>query len=96
MSPVSLPPEGAPVPLQVPPALVTGIGSLPCRDPQTAVPYVAQACPLLPFWPELPFYAPQSRMVEQVCRPLADLLRPVPALPEHRLALDSGAEALLL
>jgi len=33
---------------------VTGIGSLPFRDPLTAVQCVAQTYPRIPFWPELP------------------------------------------
>jgi hypothetical protein len=38
----------------LPPGTVTDIGSLPFRDPPTAVQCVAQTCPCIPFWPELP------------------------------------------
>jgi hypothetical protein len=55
---------------------VTGIGSLPFRDPHTAVQCVAQICPHLPFWPELPQRSPQARSVEQTFGAFADLVRP--------------------
>jgi len=55
---------------------VTGIGSLPFRDPHTAVQWVAQTCPLIPFWPELPRRSLHARSVEQTFGAFADLVRP--------------------
>lgn len=62
--------------IALPAGAVTGIGSLPFREPATAVDFVAQTCPHIPFWPELPQRAPTERSVEQVCAPLCDLLEP--------------------
>jgi len=62
--------------IPLPPGAVTGIGSLPFRDPATAVAFVAQTCPYVPFWPELPQRSPTERSIEQVCGPLRDLLEP--------------------
>ncbi len=64
--------------ISLPAAAVTGIGSLPFRDPYAAVQFVAQVCPQVPFWPELPQRAANERSVEQVCTPFDDLLQ-VPA-----------------
>ncbi len=36
------------------PGCVTGVGSLPFHDPDEAVEFVAEHCPELPFWPQLP------------------------------------------
>ena len=63
-------------PLVLPPGAVTGIGSLPFRDPHTAVQWVAQTCPRLPFWPELPRRSPHARSVEQTIGAFTDLVRP--------------------
>jgi hypothetical protein len=63
-------------PLCLPPGAVTGIGSLPFRDPHTAVQWVAQTCPLIPFWPELPRRSLHARSVEQTFGAFADLVRP--------------------
>jgi hypothetical protein len=52
------------------------MGSLPFRDPYTAVQCVAQTCPRLPFWPELPQRSPQARSVAQTFGAFADLVRP--------------------
>ena len=60
----------------LPPGAVTGIGSLPFRNPHTAVRCVAQTCPLIPFWPELPRCSPEARCVEQTFSAFADLVRP--------------------
>jgi 5-methyltetrahydropteroyltriglutamate--homocysteine methyltransferase len=49
----------------LPPGAVTGIGSLPFYDPHAAVRFVAQTCPQVPFWPELPQRSPEARSVEQ-------------------------------
>jgi transposase-like protein len=63
-------------PLVLPPGAATGIGSLPFRDPHTAVQCVAQTCPRLPFWPELPPRAPDARSVAQTFSACADLVHP--------------------
>ena len=63
-------------PLFLPPGAVTGIGSLPFRDPHTAVQWVAQTCPRIPFWPELPRHSPHARSVEQTIGAFTDLVRP--------------------
>jgi hypothetical protein len=38
----------------LPPGCVTGVGSLPFLDADEAVEFVAEYCPDLPFWPQLP------------------------------------------
>ena len=63
-------------PCLLPPGAVTGIGSLPFRDPHVAVQCVAQTCPLVPFWPELPQHSLEARMVEQTFTAFADLVHP--------------------
>jgi len=55
---------------------VTGIGRLPFRHPHAAVQCVAQTCPLVPCWPELPRRSPEARSVEQTFSAFADLVRP--------------------
>ncbi|MCS6880259.1 MAG: hypothetical protein RMK84_06150 [Oscillochloridaceae bacterium] len=54
---------------------ITGIGSLPHADPAAAVQLVAEFCPEIPFWPQLPQRAPGELMVAQALVPVADLLR---------------------
>jgi hypothetical protein len=39
---------------RLPRGAVTGVGSLPFRDPAEAVELVRRACPEFPFWPQLP------------------------------------------
>lgn len=63
-------------PVPLPPGVVTGIGSLPFRHPHAAVQCVAQTCPLVPFWPELPRRSPEACSVEQTFSAFADLVRP--------------------
>ena len=70
-------------PLVLPPGAVTGIGSLPFHDPHTAVRCVAQTCPRIPFWPELPRRSPHARSVEQTFGAFADLVRPRPKRRRH-------------
>jgi len=65
-----------PPPLLLPPGAVTGIGSLPFRHPHAAVRCIAQTCPLVPFWPELPRRSPDARIVEQTLGAFVDLVRP--------------------
>ncbi len=50
------------------PLLVTGIGSLPHRDPVAATAFVSRFAPQLPFWPQLPQASPRELMVAQAAR----------------------------
>lgn len=50
------------------PLLVTGIGSLPHRDPVAATAFVSRFAPHLPFWPQLPQASPRELMVAQAAR----------------------------
>lgn len=61
---ISLQPNGA----------VTGIGSLPLKNPEAAVNFVAKMCPEIPFWPQLPRRSKREPMVEQALGPLTDWL----------------------
>ena len=63
-------------PLLLPPGAVTWIGSLPFHAPDTAVQCVAQTCPHIPFWPELPQRSPNARSVEQTFSAFTDLVCP--------------------
>lgn len=54
---------------------VTGVGSLPMTDPDDAVAFVAESCPRVPFWPQLPQRAVSERMIEQALLPFGDLLQ---------------------
>ncbi|MBV9229229.1 MAG: hypothetical protein JOZ18_07940, partial [Chloroflexi bacterium] len=49
----------------LPQGAVTGIGSLPLTNAQTAVTFVAQMCPEVPFWPQLPRRSVDEQMIEQ-------------------------------
>ncbi len=53
---------------------VLGIGSLPHTDPAAAVRFVAEYCPAIPFWPQLPQRSAQDDLLLQMLAPLADLL----------------------
>ena len=53
---------------------VTGVGSLPHHDARSSVQFVAQHCPEIPFWPQLPQRSPQEGMVDQALIPFMDLL----------------------
>jgi hypothetical protein len=44
---------------------VTSIGSLPFTDAREALQLIAQWCPEIPFWPQLPRRAAQEGMIEQ-------------------------------
>jgi hypothetical protein len=84
------------------PGAVTGIGSLPGVVIQHALNLIAEFCPELPFWPQLPQRAPQEGMVEQALYPFAHLLRQhaqgygydVQSLADMLHYLDAG-EAML-
>lgn len=60
----------------VPRGAVTGIGSLPHRDAQAAVRFIADHSPEIPFWPQLPQRSPDENMIAQVLAPVMDLLTP--------------------
>lgn len=60
----------------LPPGVVTGIGSLPFHDPQQALALIAEQCPELPFWPQLPQRSPNERIIEQALAPFEDRLQP--------------------
>jgi hypothetical protein len=55
---------------------VTGIGSLPMTNPQTAIRFVADASPLVPFWPQLPQRFHLEGVIEQGLGEIADLIEP--------------------
>ncbi len=69
----------------LPPACVTGIGSLPHTDPHEAVRFVAATCPHLPFWPQLPQRGTHEYMAEQALVPFAGLVQPLRDTPGYRL-----------
>lgn len=54
------------LPAFLPAGSVTGIGSLPFTDPEAAVRFVAQMCPEVPFWPQLPRLSSHEYMLDQV------------------------------
>jgi hypothetical protein len=60
----------------LPPGCVTGVGSLPFVDPQEAVRFVADHCPVLPFWPQLPRRHPSEGVIPQGLGRLAAFLEP--------------------
>ncbi|MCL5995576.1 MAG: hypothetical protein M1546_05905, partial [Chloroflexi bacterium] len=60
----------------LPEGSVTGIGSLPMTDPHEAVEFVAQVCPEVPFWPQLPQRDERERMIEQAFAPFSSMLAP--------------------
>jgi Uroporphyrinogen decarboxylase (URO-D) len=59
----------------LPRGAITGIGSLPHAEPTEAVQFVVEACPELPFWPQLPQRSESERMIEQVLRPCLHLVQ---------------------
>ncbi|HXI03258.1 MAG TPA: hypothetical protein VNI57_08780 [Candidatus Saccharimonadales bacterium] len=60
--------------LSLPAGGVTGIGSLPHTDPLEAVEFVAEVCPEIPFWPQLPQRSPSESAVAQVLAGLEPVL----------------------
>jgi hypothetical protein len=69
---------------------VTGVGSLPMTDAENAVMFVAEFCPRVPFWPQLPQRAAPERMTEQALLPFRDLLHPCPGAVGYHI--QPGAE----
>jgi hypothetical protein len=49
----------------LPMGTTTGVGSLPHRNPWAALQLVAQMCPEVPFWPQLPRLSIHEHMTEQ-------------------------------
>jgi glutathione S-transferase len=73
---------------------ITGIGSLPHTDPTAAVQLVAELCPEIPFWPQLPQRSRGELMVEQALTPFTDLLRPRTGRYGYQLERCNRAELL--
>lgn len=72
----------------LPPGCVTGVGSLPFTDPHAAVAFVAEHCPVLPFWPQLPCRHPGEGVIAQGLGALAAFLEP--AAKPYCWQLSSG------
>ena len=64
-----------------PAGAVTGVGALPQQDVDAAVRCVARACPVVPFWPQLPQHQQGERLLDQALAPLADLVEPNASAP---------------
>jgi len=62
--------------IMLPAGSVTGVGSLPFTDPRRALRFVADHCPTLPFWPQLPNRHPHEGVIAQGLGALAELLEP--------------------
>jgi hypothetical protein len=60
----------------LPPGCVTGVGSLPFIDAEEAVEFVAEHCPELPFWPQLPVRCAGEGVIGQGLGRLIELLEP--------------------
>jgi hypothetical protein len=73
---------------------ITDVGSMPHVDPAAAVRLVAELCPEIPFWPQLPQRAPGELMVAQALAPVAELLRPREGRYGYQLANRDRAELL--
>lgn len=80
--------------IDLPPACVTGIGSLPFTDPEEAVSFVAEQCPILPFWPQLPRRSALERALEQTLSPLGEFFTPRGEGPGYALRPGRLDEAL--
>ncbi|MHB8628902.1 MAG: uroporphyrinogen decarboxylase/cobalamine-independent methonine synthase family protein [Aggregatilineales bacterium] len=60
----------------MPRGAVTGIGSLPITDPHQAVQFVAEHCPVIPFWPQLPNRDLAENMIPQFIGRFEEWLQP--------------------
>lgn len=49
---------------------VSGVGSLPFRDPDEALEFVRRWSPELPYWPQLPQAGPSEEMIAQFAPPI--------------------------
>lgn len=56
----------------LPEGLATGIGSLPCLDPEEALALIFTDLPDIPHWPQLPQRGTQEHFVHQFLQPLVD------------------------
>ena len=56
----------------LPEGLATGIGSLPCLDPEEALELIFTDLPDIPHWPQLPRRGKQEHFVHQFLQPLVD------------------------
>jgi hypothetical protein len=93
------------VQISLAPGCVTGVGSLPHVDPEEAVEFVAEHCPQLPFWPQLPRRSAGESVIAQAMGRLIEFLGPstrpycwtvrAGAAADFEAALE-GAEAGLL
>jgi hypothetical protein len=72
------------------PGCVTGVGSLPFTDPGEAVEFVAEHCPELPFWPQLPRRDAGEGVIGQGMGQLIEFLEP--AHRPYCWAVRRGAE----
>ncbi len=75
-------------PAFLPHSSITGIGSLPLTDVQTALRLVAQLCPEVPFWPQLPRLSEREYMIEQMLGSRIDFL--TPRLAEYGYRVQPG------
>jgi hypothetical protein len=88
----------------LPPGCVTGVGSLPFLDADEAVEFVAEHCPELPFWPQLPRRTAGEGVIGQGMGALIEYLEPSArpycwsvrsgAGPAFEAALDGPAAGL--
>ena len=86
------------------PGCVTGVGSLPFLDADEAVEFVAEHCPELPFWPQLPRREPGEGVIGQGMGTLIEYLEPASrpycwatragAGPSFKAALEGRAAGL--
>ncbi|MGA7498070.1 MAG: hypothetical protein WBX00_15190 [Isosphaeraceae bacterium] len=73
------------------PGCVTGVGSLPFIDPDEAVAFVAEHCPQLPFWPQLPRRTAGEGVIGQGMGTLIEYLEP--SARPYCWAVRRGAES---
>ena len=73
------------------PGCVTGVGSLPFIDPDEAVAFVAEHCPQLPFWPQLPRRTAGEGVIGQGMGALIEYLEP--SARPYCWAVRRGAES---
>jgi hypothetical protein len=94
----------SPLETDLPPGCVTGVGSLPFLDADEAVEFVAEHCPDLPFWPQLPRRTAGEGVIGQGMGELIKYLEPSArpycwsvrdgAGPAFEAALDGPAAGL--
>ncbi len=82
-----------PAPTRLHPFAITGVGSLPHRDPDDAIALVESACPIVPFWPQLPNRSPREGMIDQCLGGLGDLFVE-PAAGRTRVRAEHRSELI--